>query len=199
MALNFDIRDRKAAEQLINGMPENWKNIDVLVNNAGLALGMNAIQDGSMDDWDQMIDTNLKGLLYMSRLITPLMIAKSSGHVINLGSVAGKEIYPNGNVYCATKFAVDGLTKAIRLDLYGHGIRVTQIAPGMTGTEFSMVRFRGDKERAKKIYEGFKTLTPDGVAEVIYYVTTLPEHVNISDLIIMPSAQASAIYVKRNN
>ncbi len=169
-----------------------WKNIEILVNNAGLAVGLNTVQEGVIDDWERMIDTNIKGLLYISRIVTPLMIEQGHGHVINIGSIAGKEIYPNGNVYCATKHAVDALSKTMRIDLVKHGIRVSQIAPGAVETEFSQVRFKGDTERAKSVYKGYVPLHPDDVAEVTYYVTTMPEHVNINDLVVMPTAQASA-------
>jgi NADP-dependent 3-hydroxy acid dehydrogenase YdfG len=199
LTLDLDIRDGKAAQQMIASLPPRWQNIDVLVNNAGVALGLAPVYEGLFDDWDQVIDTNIKGLLYISRLVIPMMIKRGKGHVINIGSVAGREVYPGGNVYCATKFAVDGLTKAMRLDLLGHGIKVTQIAPGAVETEFSLVRFKGDEKRANKFYEGYKPLKPEDVAEAIYYVTTLPDYVNISDLQIMPLDQANINTIKRNN
>ena len=192
LPLAFDIRDRKATETAISSLADQWKNIEILVNNAGLAAGLNTVQDGLIDDWEQMIDTNIKGLLYMSRAILPLMINNGKGHVINIGSIAGKEVYPNGNVYCATKFAVDALTKGMRIDLVKHGIKVTQIAPGAVETEFSNVRFHGDDERATTVYKGYQPLLPEDVAEVVYYATTLPKHVNINDLVLMPTSQASA-------
>lgn len=195
--LNFDIRDRAAVEKAICSLPEKWKKIDVLVNNAGLAAGLDFIQTGTVDDWEQMLDTNVKGLLYISRQIIPLMINNKKGHVINIGSIAGKEVYPKGNVYCASKHAVDALTKGMRMDLLEHGIRVSQIAPGAVETEFSMVRLKGDKEAATKVYDGFEPLRAEDIAEVTYYVTTMPEHVNINDLIIMPKAQASATQLLR--
>jgi 3-hydroxy acid dehydrogenase / malonic semialdehyde reductase len=198
-ALNlcFDIRQKNEVISHLESLERRWQKIDVLVNNAGLALNLKPVHEGSFDDWDTMIDTNLKGLLYMSRLISKLMIENGSGHIINIGSIAGKEVYLNGNVYCATKHAVDGLTKAMRIDLVTHGVKVTQIAPGAVETEFSDVRFKGDKERAKKVYEGYKPLSAEDVADAVFYVTTLPPHVNINDLVIMPMAQASTTIINR--
>jgi 3-hydroxy acid dehydrogenase/malonic semialdehyde reductase len=190
--LNFDVRDRDEVEKSINSLPTEWRNIDILLNNAGLAVGLNTIQDGIIDDWERMIDTNVKGLLYVSRAILPLMVERKKGHVINIGSIAGKETYPFGNVYCASKHAVDSLTKAMRIDMVQYGIKVTQIAPGAIETEFSNVRFKGDDERAKNVYKGFNPMIAQDVADVIFYSTTLPEHVNINDLVLMPTAQASA-------
>ncbi|MCF6342681.1 MAG: SDR family oxidoreductase [Bacteroidales bacterium] len=195
--LAFDIRDRRTTETAIASLPAQWKNIEILVNNAGLASGLNTVQDGLTDDWEKMIDTNIKGLLYVSRAVLPFMIARGKGHVINIGSIAGKEVYPNGNVYCATKFAVDALTKGMRIDLVQHGIKVTQIAPGAVETEFSVVRFHGDKQRAKGVYQGFQPLRAEDVAEVVYYATTLPRHANINDLVLMPTSQASAAIVHK--
>lgn len=192
LPLVFDVRNLEAVQNAVNHLPENWKAIDVLLNNAGLAVGLNAIQNGVIDDWERMIDTNIKGLLYVTRCIAPLMIARNSGHIINVGSIAGKEVYANGNVYCATKHAVDALTKAMRIDMVKHGIKVTQIAPGAIETEFSIVRFKGDKDAADNVYKGFTPLSADDIAEVIYYVTSLPSHVCINDLVITPTAQASA-------
>lgn len=188
--LSFDVRNNEDVENAICGLPENWRNIDILINNAGLAVGLNTIQNGFIDDWERMIDTNVKGLLYISRAVLPIMVKNNKGHVINIGSIAGKEVYPNGNVYCATKHAVDALSKAIRIDTVKHGIKVTQIAPGAIETEFSVVRFKGDEDKAAGVYNGFKPLNPDDVADVIYYTATLPEHVNINDLVLMPTAQA---------
>lgn len=196
--LCFDVRQREAAERAIASLPEEWQKIDVLVNNAGLALGLNPIHEGNFDDWDTMIDTNIKGLLYMSKLVSRFMIHQGRGHIIHIGSIAGREAYPNGNVYCATKHAVDGLTKAMRIDLMKHGIKVTQVAPGAVETEFSDVRFKGDKDRAKRVYDGYKPLSGADIAESVYYVTTLPEHVNINDLLIMPMAQANATTFNRS-
>lgn len=195
--LNFDIRDKEAVQNAISSLPEKWKNIDVLVNNAGLAAGLDFIQEGNVDDWEQMLDTNVKGLLYVSREVIPLMIQNKKGHVINIGSITGKEVYPKGNVYCASKHAVDALTKGMRMDLLEHGIRVSQIAPGAVETEFSMVRLKVDKEAASKVYDGFKPLAAEDIAEVTYYVTTMPAHVNINDILIMPTAQASATQLLR--
>ena len=195
ITLTFDVREREAVKIAIDSLLD--KTIDVLVNNAGLAAGLDHIQDGSMDDWDQMIDTNVKGLLYVTKAITPLMAARRSGHIINIGSIAGKEVYPKGNVYCASKHAVDALTKGMRIDLLESGIKVTQVAPGAVETEFSMVRFKGDKETADNVYKGFEPLHAEDIAEVTFYVTTLPPHVNINDLLIMPTAQASATNLTR--
>lgn len=192
LVLTFDIRKREEVENAIHKIPEHWLGIDVLVNNAGLASGLASIDEAEVDNWEQMIDTNIKGLLYMTRSIVPMMVNNKTGHIINIGSIAGREAYPNGNVYNATKFAVDGLTKAMRLDLFEKGIRVSQIAPGAVETEFSMVRFKGDTKRAEKVYQGYQPLMAEDIAEVTYYVTTMPAHVNIDDLLIMPTAQASA-------
>jgi len=190
--LSFDIRNNEAVKHAVASIPSDWRNIEILINNAGLAVGLGTLQDGDIDDWERMIDTNVKGLLYISRAVLPLLVERNSGHVINIGSIAGKEVYPNGNVYCATKHAVDALNKAMRIDLVKHGIKVTQIAPGAIETEFSIVRFKGDKDKADSIYAGYQPLMPDDIANVAYYTTTLPPHVNINDLVIMPTAQASA-------
>jgi len=197
MVLVFDVRDRQAVETAFTLLPEAWHNIDVLVNNAGLALGLSKIQDGDVDDWDQMIDTNVKGLLYVTRIVAPRMAQQGHGHIVNIGSIAGKEVYPNGNVYCATKHAVDALTRAMRADLTEFGIRVTQIAPGAAETEFSLVRFKGDSNRAEHVYDGFKPLTGHDIAEIVAFVLQLPPHVNVSDLVVTPSAQASATQIFR--
>lgn len=195
--LCFDVRKRAAVEKAINTLEKDWKKIDVLVNNAGLAMGLSTIQEGNIDDWETMIDTNVKGLLYITRSIAPIMIANGHGHIINIGSIAGKETYPNGNVYCATKHAVDSLSKAMRIDMLPHGIKVTAIHPGMVETEFSLVRYKGDEERAKKVYAGLKPLTAEDIAETIYWAASRPDHVNISDLVITPKIQANATTVKR--
>lgn len=197
LPLCFDVRVLKEVEAAIFSLPGEWRQIDVLVNNAGLAAGLAPVHEGSTDDWDQMIDTNVKGLLYMTRLVAPLMVAVGKGHIINIGSVAGKEVYPNGNVYCGTKFAVDAITKGTRIDLVKHGIKVTHIAPGAAETEFSLVRFKWNKEAAGNVYKGYTPLRAEDIAEAAYYVTTLPAHVNINDLVIMPTAQASAVVVDR--
>ncbi|PLX03405.1 MAG: NAD(P)-dependent oxidoreductase [Marinilabiliales bacterium] len=191
-SLNFDIRDKDAVIQAVKSLKDNNITIDVLINNAGLASGLNTVQEGDYDDWNKMIDTNVKGLLYISREILPMMIKQGSGHIINIGSIAGKEVYPNGNVYCATKHAVDAITKGMRIDAVKHGIRVSQIAPGAVETEFSVVRFHGDKEKADAVYKGFEPLHPEDVADAVFYVANTPKHVNINDLVIMPTAQASA-------
>lgn len=190
--LVFDVRDKQAVETALNNLPEAWKAIDVLVNNAGLAVGLNSVQEGVIDDWERMIDTNLKGLLYVSRVVLPWMTARGQGHVVNLGSIAGKEAYPNGNVYCATKHAVDALSKGMRQDLLPYGVKVTQICPGAVETEFSLVRFKGDSERADKVYQGFTPLSADDIADAITYCVMLPHHVNINDMVIMPTAQANS-------
>ncbi len=198
LPLNFDVQDKEQIQQTIDSLEADWKKIDVLINNAGLALDLKPVNEGNFTDWDIMIDTNIKGVLYMSKFVSRLMIERGSGHIINIGSIAGKEVYPNGNVYCATKYAVDGLTKAMRIDLMKHGIKVTQIAPGAVETEFSEVRFKGDKEKAKKVYDGYKPLSGEDVADAVYYATTVPAHVNINDLVIMPMAQANAtLFIKK--
>ena len=192
LALNFDVRNLKEVETAIHSIPEQWKKINVLVNNAGLAVGLSSMQEGVIDDWERMIDTNVKGLLYITRTLSPILIQNGFGHIINIGSVAGKEVYANGNVYCATKHAVDALNKAMRIDLLPHNIKVTAINPGMVETEFSIVRFKGDEERAKKAYAGLTPLTPEDIADTIFWVASRPAHVNINDIIIMPTAQANA-------
>ena len=199
LSLCFDVRKLKETQQAIGSISGKWKNIDILVNNAGLAAGLGPIQEGVFDDWEQMIDTNIKGLLYITRLVAPLMIKNGKGHIVNIGSIAGKEVYLNGNIYCATKHAVDALNKAMRLDLLSHGIKVTGINPGMAETEFSLVRFKGDKERAKQPYLGLKSLAADDIAETIYWVTTRPAHVNINDLVIMPTVQANTTTLIRKS
>ena len=190
--LCFDVRDEKEVKKTIKELPKKWQNIDVLVNNAGLASGMDPIQDGTIEDWDKMIDTNVKGLLYVSRAIMPLMIKRGKGHIINIGSTAGKEVYPMGNVYCASKHAVDAITKGMRIDLLPYGIKVTQIAPGAADTEFSTVRFHGDKKKAKSVYKGYKPMSAEDVAGLIYYSTTLPKHLCINDLVVTSLAQANS-------
>lgn len=195
--LSFDIRNQHEVAQAVSGLPEKWKNIHILINNAGLAVGLNPLQEGIVDDWDRMIDTNVKGLLYMSRAVLPGMITRGKGHVVNIGSIAGKEVYPNGNVYCATKFAVDALSKGMRVDTVHHGIKVTQIAPGAVETEFSLVRFKGDADRADGVYKGFHPLRSGDIADAAFYATSLPAHVNINDMVIMPTAQASAVIMNK--
>lgn len=197
LPLCFDIRDQKAVEKAISSLAESWKNIDVLLNNAGLASGFGLIQDGEIDDWEKMIDTNVKGLLYLSKAIMPLMIENKSGHIINIGSTAGKEVYLNGNVYCATKHAVDAISKSMRIDLLQHGIKVTQICPGAAETEFSEVRFHGDKEKAKNVYKGYQPMTAEDIASLIYFAATLPPHLCINDLVVTSLAQANSFYFNR--
>ncbi|HEY0978106.1 MAG TPA: SDR family oxidoreductase [Flavobacteriales bacterium] len=196
-ALRMDVRDRAEVERAIAGLPADWSSVDVLLNNAGLASGLDPIQEGDIDDWEKMIDTNVKGLLYVTRAVVPGMTARNSGHIINIGSTAGKEVYPKGNVYCATKFAVDALTKAMRIDLVAHGIKVTQIAPGAAETEFSEVRFGGDAVRAKQVYQGFQPLRPEDVANIILYAAALPAHVCINDLVVTGTAQANSTTIHR--
>ena len=195
--LLFDVRDNSAVTTALQSLGGEWKNIDVLINNAGNAHGLDPVHKGSIEDWDAMMDINVKGLLYVSREILPAMTARKSGHVINIGSVAGKEVYPNGNVYCASKFAVDALTKGMRMDLNPFGIKVTSIHPGLVETEFSLVRFKGDSERASTVYKGIKPLTGEDIADSILYVLSAPDHVVIADMVIYPRAQASATVVTR--
>jgi NADP-dependent 3-hydroxy acid dehydrogenase YdfG len=197
VALQFDVRKRTEVFSAIESLPADMKNIDILVNNAGLAVGLDHIDKGDTDDWERMIDTNIKGLLWLTRAVAPLMVERGSGHIINIASIAGKEVYENGNVYCATKFAVDALSKSMRIDLVANNIKVTTVAPGMVETEFSLVRFKGNLEKAATPYKGLKPLTGDDIAEVIFYCATLPAHVNINDVTIMPSAQAAATIIHR--
>lgn len=199
VALPFNIIKREEVNQAIGSLASEFRYIDVLVNNAGLALGLKPIQEGEPDQWETMIDTNIKGLLFMTRAVVPLMVEKGGGHIINIGSIAGREAYPNGNVYCATKAAVDSLTKAMRIDLVSKNIKVTQVAPGAVETEFSMVRFSGNKEIADSVYKGFQPLAPDDVADIVLYIASLPPHVNINDILIMPTAQASAQIINRKS
>ena len=188
----LDVRKRGDVEERLGNLPNGWDGVDILVNNAGLAAGLAPIHEGDIDNWEQMIDTNIKGLLYVTRCIAPRMVARRTGHIINVGSIAGREVYPNGNVYCATKHAVDALSKAMRLDLVNYGVKVTQVCPGAVETEFSLVRFRGDQARAAKVYEGFDPLDAGDVAAAIWYAVSAPPHVDVQDLLLMPKAQASA-------
>lgn len=197
--LELDVREPSSGALLVNYLHRNGLQADVLLNNAGLAAGLSPIHEGLADDWERMIDTNIKGLLYISRSIAPLMVARKFGHIINIGSIAGKEAYAGGNVYCATKFAVDGLTKAMRIDLVGHGVKVTQIAPGAVETEFSLVRFKGDEDRAEKVYDGYQPLSAADVADAVYYCASLPAHVNVNDMVLMPTAQAAATVIDRKS
>ena len=195
--LSFDVRNREAVEEELNALPHFWKEIDVLVNNAGLAAGLSTIQEGDINDWDQMIDTNVKGLLYVSRTVLPWMIARKQGHVINIGSTAGKDAYANGNVYCGTKFAVDAITKSMRIDLLPHQIKVTAVNPGAAETEFSLVRFKGNAEKAKAVYNGIEALQADDIAEIVWFAASRPKHVVLNDIVVTPLAQANAMYIHR--
>ena len=197
VTLKFDVRNKEAVFTAINTLPENFKNIDVLINNAGNAHGLSFIQDGDTNDWDAMLDINVKGLLYVSKAILPKMIERNTGFIVNIGSTAGKEVYPNGNVYCASKSAVEAINKGMRMDLNQYNIRVSAIHPGLVETAFSDVRFKGDTERAKKVYQGYKALQPEDIAEIIYFVITRPYHVNIEDLVVYPSAQVSATMINK--
>lgn len=190
--LNFDIRNRKQTENAFLSIPEEWKAVDVLINNAGLAAGLAPVNSADVDDWEQMIDTNVKGLLYATRIVSPWMVERKSGHIINITSIAGKEAYANGSVYCGTKHAVAAITKATRIELLPYGIKVSSIAPGAVDTEFSLVRFKGDKAKADQVYKGFTPLNAKDIAETILFMVTRPAHVNIDDLLIMPTRQASA-------
>jgi NADP-dependent 3-hydroxy acid dehydrogenase YdfG len=192
MALPFDIRSRKACEEAIAGLPDAWKLIDILVNNAGGAWGRDRLDLANIDDWDTMLDTNVKGLAYMTKAVVPGMIEHKSGHIINIGSIAGKEVYENGNMYCAAKFAVEALSKSMRVDLLPFGIRVTHVAPGAVETEFSMVRFKGDTEKAAAVYKGYQPLKPEDIADIVYYTAALPPHVCINDIVVTPTAQANS-------
>ena len=196
--LNFDVRNKDEVFKNIDSLPVEFKNIDLLVNNAGNAHGLDPIQSGNMDDWDAMLDINVKGLLYVSKAIIPGMVERQSGHIINIGSTAGKEVYPNGNVYCASKHAVDAINQGMRIDLNGNGIRVGAINPGLTQTEFSDVRFKGNHDKAEKVYQGYKALQPEDIADIIHFVVTRPYHVNIADLTVMPTAQASSTIIDKN-
>lgn len=195
--LNFDVRNKEEVFQAINSLPNKFSAIDILINNAGNAHGLDTIDNGDVDDWDAMLDINVKGLLYVTKAILPQMISCKNGHIINIGSTAGKEVYPKGNVYCASKHAVDALNQAFRIDLNGKGIRVGAINPGMVETEFSEVRFKGDSERAKKVYEGFSPLKPEDIADIIWFTVTRPPHVNIADLTVMSVDQASSTIVNK--
>lgn len=196
--LVFDVRDKKEVFKQINSLPADFKKIDILINNAGNAHGFDTIDKGNLDDWDAMIDINVKGLLYVSRAIIPGMTERKSGHIINIGSVAGKEVYAKGSVYCASKFAVDAISTGMRIDLNAHGIRVSEVNPGAVDTEFSIVRFKGEKKKADKVYDGFKPLLAGDVADIIYFIATRPSHVNIADALVLPTAQASASIIKRS-
>lgn len=197
--LSFDIRDKNETKVAFESLPEEWKKIDVLINNAGLAVGMDPIHTGQEDDWERMIDTNIKGLLYITRLVSPGMVERGEGHIVNLSSIAGREAYAMGNVYCATKHAVQSLTQGMRIDLVKHGIKVSSVAPGAVETEFSIVRFKGDQEKADNVYRGFTPLYARDIADTILFIVTRPKHVNIDDVLIMPTAQAFSREIHREN
>ncbi len=189
-ALRFDIRSNEETKTAIGSLPESFARIDILINNAGLAAGLSTLQEGSVEDWEQMIDTNIKGLLYITRLVSPGMISRKCGHIVNISSIAGRETYPLGNVYCATKYAVEALTKGMRIDMLPYDIKVSSVSPGAVSTEFSLVRFKGDTDRARSVYNGFTPLMAEDIAETILFVVTRPPHVNIDDILVMPTAQA---------
>jgi 3-hydroxy acid dehydrogenase/malonic semialdehyde reductase len=195
--ITFDVRYQKEVDLVLQSLPDEWKAVDVLVNNAGLSRGLDKLQDGKVSDWDEMIDTNVKGLLYVTRAILPGMISRGHGHIINIGSIAGHWVYPSGNVYCASKYAVKALSEGLKMDLLGTPIRISSVDPGLVETEFSLVRFHGDRERAKKVYEGLQSLSPNDIADAVIYCATRPPHVNINEIVIMPVAQASATMVHR--
>ncbi|MBK8146360.1 MAG: SDR family oxidoreductase [Bacteroidetes bacterium] len=197
LLLPFDVRKKEEVNASISAIPYDWQNISVLVNNAGLAAGLSRFYEGDSDDWDTMIDTNVKGLLYVTRAVVPLMISRNHGHIINIGSIAGKEIYDKGNIYCSTKHAVDALNRSMRLELSESGIRVTAVNPGAVETEFSIVRFHGDTERAKQVYKGFENLIANDIADAVYWAASRPSHVNINDIIIMPTAQPMAGFIHK--
>lgn len=196
-ALNFDVRDKAAVFDAIEHLPNAFSQIDILINNAGNAHGLDTIDQGSLEDWDAMLDINVKGLLYVSKAVLPQMVARKAGHIINIGSIAGKEVYPNGNVYCASKHAVAALTQGMRIDLNAHGIRVGAIHPGLVETEFSKVRFKGDTERAAKVYQGFQPLQAEDIADIIHFAITRPYSVNLADVVVLPTAQANATVVRK--
>jgi 3-hydroxy acid dehydrogenase/malonic semialdehyde reductase len=197
--LPFDVRDRKSVFAAVERIPASWQSIDILINNAGLALGRDYFDEADIDDWDTMIDTNVKGLLYVSKAVIPLMIKQKKGHIINMGSIAGNEVYEKGNVYCASKFAVDAISQSMRIDLLRHGIKVTNIQPGAAETEFGIVRFKGDADTAKQVYNGLTPLSAKDVADVIYYTTTLPDHVCLNEIVITCTQQANTIYFNRRS
>lgn len=197
LPLSFDVRELSQVEHYLGNLPSPWGEIDVLVNNAGLAVGLNPINNGIIDDWERMIDTNVKGLLYVSKIVSNIMIRRGFGQIINIGSIAGKDVYPNGNVYCASKHAVDALSRGMMMDLHKYNIRVSQVCPGAVETEFSNVRFKGDAEKAASVYKGFTPLAASDIAEVILFIVKAPAHVNISDVVVMPTAQAGVSIIDR--
>jgi 3-hydroxy acid dehydrogenase/malonic semialdehyde reductase len=195
--LELDVRNQAAVEKAVGALPPEWAEIDILVNNAGLSRGLDKLHEGKISDWEEMIDANIKGLLYVSRAVIPGMVKRGGGHIVNIGSIAGHEVYPNGNVYCATKFAVRALSKGMRLDLVGTGLRVSNVDPGLVETEFSLVRFHGDGERARKVYQGYTPLSPDDIADAVVYCTSRPLHVDISEIVVMPTDQASTMVINK--
>jgi 3-hydroxy acid dehydrogenase / malonic semialdehyde reductase len=199
LTIQLDVRNQKAVEKSIADLPDEWEAIDILINNAGLSRGLDKIHEGSLQDWEEMIDTNVKGLLYVSRAVIPGMVRRGKGTVVNIGSIAGREVYQRGNVYCATKHAVDALTKGMRLDLVDTPVRVCTIDPGLVETEFSIVRFRGDEARARKVYQNITPLTPEDIADAVYYAASRPPHVQIAEILVLPNDQASATVVNRRS
>ena len=197
LTLRFDVSDKKEVNKVLENLPKEFRSIDILINNAGNAHGLDTIQEGSLDDWDNMIDSNLKGLLYVSRVIIPKMIENQNGHIINIGSLAGREVYEKGNIYCATKHAVNAISKAMRIDLNKTGIKVSEINPGLVETDFSNVRFKGDSDRAEKVYLGYKALQADDIADIIEFVINRPSHVNIADILVLPQAQATSTIIDK--
>ena len=198
LPLSFDVSDKNEVNRLLNDLPEQFSSVHILINNAGNAHGLDTIQDGSLDDWDNMINSNVKGLLYVSRVIMSKMIEQQSGHIINIGSLAGREVYEKGNIYCATKHAVNAISKAMRIDLNKTGIKVSEINPGLVETDFSNVRFKGDGDRAKKVYQGYKALEADDIADILEFVINRPKHVNIADILVLPQAQATSSIINKN-
>lgn len=197
LSLCFDVSDKNEVNKILGNLPEKFSSIDILINNAGNAHGLDTIQEGSLDDWDNMIDSNVKGLLYVSRVIMPKMIENQNGHIINIGSLAGREVYERGNIYCATKHAVNAISKAMRIDLNKTGIKVSEINPGLVETDFSNVRFKGDSDRAEKVYQGYKALQADDIADIIEFVINRPSHVNIADILVLPQAQATSSIIDK--
>ena len=198
ISLCFDVSDKNEVNRILNDLPEEFRSIDILINNAGNAHGLDTIQEGSIEDWDNMIDINVKGLLYVSRAIIPKMVEKKNGHVINIGSLAGRDVYEKGNVYCASKHAVNAISKAMRIDLNKTGIKVSEINPGLVETDFSNVRFKGDNDRAEKVYQGYKALQAEDIADIIEFVINRPGHVNIADILVLPQAQATSSIINKN-
>ena len=198
LTLRFDVSDKEEVNKVLENIPKEFSSIDILINNAGNAHGLDTIQEGSLDDWDNMFDSNVKGLLYVSRIIMPKMIENKNGHIINIGSLAGREVYEKGNIYCATKHAVNAISKAMRIDLNKTGIKVSEINPGLVETDFSNVRFKGDSDRAEKVYQGYKALQADDIADIIEFVINRPSHVNIADILVLPQAQATSSIINKN-